>query len=222
MSAMRGASCRVASAQQTASPRVVGAPGAALLRPPTIAAPLPTISLGRPCRRRPSAARPPACRRAARRCGRHAQHLVEFVADEDDRQPSAPPSAQRGEQRLALLRRQHRGGLVEDQDARVAREPAPSGSRRAGARPTEIADARVRDRRAGRSAARSRAAARRRAPARRGRHSGSVPSITLSSTDRLSASVKCWWTMPMPLRARPSVWTRRQRRPSTSILRRRP
>ena len=30
------------------------------------------------------------------------------------------------------------------------------------------------------------------------RHSDSVPSITLSSTERLSASVKCWCTMPMP------------------------
>ena len=31
-----------------------------------------------------------------------------------------------------------------------------------------------------------------------GCHSGSVPSITLSSTLKLSASVKCWCTMPMP------------------------
>ena len=34
--------------------------------------------------------------------------------------------------------------------------------------------------------------------ARSGCHSGSVPIITLSSTLRLSASVKCWCTMPMP------------------------
>ena len=44
------------------------------------------------------------------------------------------------------------------------------------------------------SASRARAAPRR----ENGRHSGSLPSITLSSTDRLSASVKCWCTMPMP------------------------
>ncbi len=39
-----------------------------------------------------------------------------------------------------------------------------------------------------------------RAPSRadHGRHQGSVPSITLSSTLRLSASVECWCTMPMP------------------------
>ena len=39
-----------------------------------------------------------------------------------------------------------------------------------------------------------------RAAARRenGCHSGSLPSMTLSSTVRLSASVKCWCTMPMP------------------------
>jgi len=44
------------------------------------------------------------------------------------------------------------------------------------------------------------AARRSRASRRRddARHSDSVPSITLSSTDRLSASVKCWCTMPMP------------------------
>jgi hypothetical protein len=40
----------------------------------------------------------------------------------------------------------------------------------------------------------------RRASRRRdaGRHNASVPSITLSCTDRLSASVKCWCTIPMP------------------------
>ena len=27
---------------------------------------------------------------------------------------------------------------------------------------------------------------------------GSLPSTTFSSTVRLSASMKCWWTMPIP------------------------
>ncbi|MCY1211571.1 hypothetical protein D9M72_232850 [compost metagenome] len=44
------------------------------------------------------------------------------------------------------------------------------------------------------SSSRARAAARRET----GRHSGSVPIVTLSSTLRLSASVKCWCTMPTP------------------------
>ena len=76
---------------------------------------------------------------------------------------------------------------------------APSGSRRAAARrPTARATARP-DRPRGRSAPTA-ARAGRAPPARpsRSRHSGSVPSMMLSSTVRLSASVKCWCTMPMP------------------------
>jgi hypothetical protein len=53
---------------------------------------------------------------------RHRQYLVELVRDEDDRHPVGNQLAQGGEQRRALLRRQHRGRLVEDQDAGAAKE----------------------------------------------------------------------------------------------------
>ena len=49
----------------------------------------------------------------------HAQHFVELVADEDDRQAGSDHLAQGVEQRLAFLRRQHRRRFVEDQDARA-------------------------------------------------------------------------------------------------------
>ena len=47
-------------------------------------------------------------------------HLVQLVRDEDDGAPLVRHRAQRREERLHLLRRQHRRRLVEDQDARVA------------------------------------------------------------------------------------------------------
>ena len=50
------------------------------------------------------------------------QHLVQLVRDEDDRPPVGRHRAQRLEERARLLRREHRGRLVEDQDARVAVE----------------------------------------------------------------------------------------------------
>jgi hypothetical protein len=50
----------------------------------------------------------------------HRHHFVELVADEDDAHAIGDEVAQRGEQRLGLLRRQHRGRLVEDEDARPA------------------------------------------------------------------------------------------------------
>ena len=51
-----------------------------------------------------------------------AHHLVELVADEEDRQPSGGQPLQRGEQPLGLLRSQHGRGLVQDQDTYVAVE----------------------------------------------------------------------------------------------------
>ena len=50
-----------------------------------------------------------------------------------------------------------------------------------------------------------------------GRHSGSVPSITLSSTLRLSASVKCWCTMPMPAASAALGWPGCKGWPNTSM-----
>jgi len=50
------------------------------------------------------------------------EHLVQLVRDEDDRAAVGGHGAQRREQRVRLLRGQHRRRLVEDQDARVAVE----------------------------------------------------------------------------------------------------
>ena len=69
------------------------------------------------------ARRRPAGRRAAPRCGRQTASTSSslWLMKMIDR-PSATSCAQRREQRLGLLRRQHGGRLVEDQDARVAVE----------------------------------------------------------------------------------------------------
>ena len=50
----------------------------------------------------------------------HRDHFIELVADEDHAHAVGNEVAQRGEQRLGLLRREHRGRLVEDQDAGAA------------------------------------------------------------------------------------------------------
>ena len=60
-------------------------------------------------------------------------HLVELVADEQDREPASRQPRQGREQPLGLLRRQHGGRLVEDQHAHVAVERL-RGSRPAAAR----------------------------------------------------------------------------------------
>ena len=60
--------------------------------------------------------------------------------------------------------------------------------------PTRASGCTARPKRCAASSKAARACAR----CERQRHSGSVPPITLSSTLRLSASVKCWCTMPMP------------------------
>ena len=46
-------------------------------------------------------------------------HLVQLVRDEDDRPPFGGDLAQRDEERVGLVRREHRGRLVEDEDARL-------------------------------------------------------------------------------------------------------
>jgi len=47
------------------------------------------------------------------------QHFVELMADEDDRVAAGDHALQRGDELSDLLRRQHRGRLVENQDART-------------------------------------------------------------------------------------------------------
>ena len=84
----------------------------------------PTISAASDCERRTGGV-DGADRAAAAQHGDavgDGRHLVQLVRDEDDRAPLGGHRAQRHEQRLGLLRRQHRGRLVEDQDARLAVE----------------------------------------------------------------------------------------------------
>ena len=206
-------------ARRRRRPRLRRATGRATAWPTISSASCVAVGLAaRQRRRRACPARSTAMR------SRHAQHLVELVADEDDRQAlgrpaarasrtaprspaaSAPPSARRG-------------------SGCARRGTAPSGSRRAGARrPRGSPTARVGIDRAGRTL-RGRESRARAPPApRAGRHSGSVPSITLSSTHRLSASVKCWCTMPMPAASAAVRLARRRaagRRPRSCRRRRR-
>ncbi len=115
--------------------------------------------------------------------------------------PSSLSSAQLLEQLVDLLRHEHGGRLVEDQRLGAAVEDLED----LDALP--VADAEV-----GRPGRRGRRRARRpseiRAISARARSpmpcSFSAPRTTFSSTVRLSASMKCWYTMPMPAR-----WRRR-------------
>ena len=50
----------------------------------------------------------------------HCHHLVELVGDEDDRPPVIGEGAQRAEEVMGLLRGQHGGRLVQDEDANPA------------------------------------------------------------------------------------------------------
>ena len=77
------------------------------------------------------------------------QHLVQLVRDEDDREPVRHEAAQHHEQAFDLLRGQHRGRLVEHEDARAAIEHLED------LEPLLLADARGATR-AGRAARRAR------------------------------------------------------------------
>ena len=124
-----------------------------------------------------------------------AQHFVQLVADKDDRQPLLLQVAQIAEQLVGLLRRQHGGRLVEDQDAGVVIERLEDFDALA------LADRKILDARRrvegdakvlGGGATRACAAARSRwkPPA--------SPRITFSVTVSGAARAKCWVTMPMP------------------------
>jgi two-component system chemotaxis response regulator CheY len=123
---------------------------------------------------------------------------------------------QRGEQRLAFLRREHGGGFVEDQDAGAAVQ------RLEDLHALALAHRQAADQRVGRhrqaEALRHLEQLGRAARARdTAATSGSVPSITLSSTLRLSASVKCWCTMPMPAASAARAGRAAAARPKTSM-----
>ena len=64
--------------------------------------------------------RPPAAQHGDAIGDRH--HLVELVRDEDDGAPLGRHRAKGDEERLGLLRGEHRGRLVEDEDPRLAVE----------------------------------------------------------------------------------------------------
>ena len=130
---------------------------------------------------------------------RDRQHLAELVRDEDDGE------AARGERRGASRTGRRPPAASAPRSARRGRGcgrrgRAPSGSRPAAARRPRAARPGRRDRRRGPNSLhqppRPSAAPRR---SRRLRpEDGSVPSMMLSRPVRFSASVKCWWTMPMP------------------------
>ena len=128
------------------------------------------------------------------------EHLVQLVADEDDRLAVGPQAARRSSNSSRrLLRRQHGGRLVEDEDLGAAVE------RLQDLDALLLADGDVGDERGGidgepvllRQLAhallgcRARRAARRRVPAR-------SPSTMFSATVITGMSMKCWCTMPMP------------------------
>ncbi len=115
--------------------------------------------------------------------------------------PPAVSSRSDCEQLVDLLRHEHGGRLVEDDDA-WRRGTAPSGSRRAACSPTprsptSASGSTLRPYRS--PSSRSRAAPR---GSSASFDPGSWPSTMFSQTARLSASRKCWNTMPMPARSR--------------------
>ena len=144
--------------------------------------------------------------RGARPCARahdadlvgHRHDLAQLVGDQDDGAPLRLEVAQDAEQMVGLLRRQHAGGLVQDQDMGAAEQSLEDldpllHAHRQLARPG----------RRGRPPARSRAPAPGPRPGRGRRRASSVtppsaPSSRFSRTVNGSTSMKCWWTMPMP------------------------
>ena len=144
------------------------------------------------------------------------EHLVELVGDEDQGVALGLELAQVREERVDLLRHQHRGRLVEDDDLGAAVEHLED------LHALPLADAERLDELVGveveavASSEISSISARASSPMP---CSFSAPSTTFSSTVRLSASMKCWKTMPMPeldrvgRRARTSTAS-----PSTSMV----
>ena len=133
------------------------------------------------------------------------QDLVELVADEDDAVAFVGEATQDREDLLGLLRRQHGGRLVQDEDPRLAVErledldallPADRERAHLGVRVDVEAEALAQLARC--------AGAPRAGRGRGGCAIVSSPSRMLSATLRTGTSMKCWWTMLMP-RAMASV-----------------
>ena len=126
------------------------------------------------------------------------EHLVQLVADEDDRLPVRLQAADDLEELVRLLRRQHGGRLVEDEDVGAAVE------RLQDLDPLLLADGDVADERGrvdgereplGQLADPLLGARARRAEARL---RGSTPRTMFSATVITGMSMKCWCTIPMP------------------------
>ena len=125
-------------------------------------------------------------------------HLLQLVADVEDRAALGRQALEHDEQLVGLLRRQHRGRLVEDEQLRILQQRAHDLDALALA-DRQVARPRAWDRAAGRKRAILAQAAPTcplKVPRRR------APSATFSATVRLSNSEKCWNTMPMPRAAR--------------------
>ena len=122
--------------------------------------------------------------------------LLQLVADVEDRAalPCQPP--QGGEQLRHLLRRQHRGRLVHDQQLRILQQAADDLDALALA-DRKIVHAAVGIERQAIGLARPRRSATSSAVAAAG---SSTASAMFSATVRASNSEKCWNTMPMPSR----------------------
>ncbi len=126
------------------------------------------------------------------------EHLVELVGDEDHGRALGREPAQAVEQLVDLLGHEHRGGLVEDQDPRAAVEHLEDLD------PLALADAELLDELVGVDVE-AVAVGQLARSCRRASPKliitpvvGSLPRTTFSRTVKLSASMKCWWTMPMP------------------------
>ena len=122
------------------------------------------------------------------------QHLAQLVRDEDDGEALGLELAQVVEERVDLLRDQDGGGLVQDEGAGAAVEDLED------LHALAVGDAEVLDEASGRTprpyaSEISLIFARALEPMP---YSFSAPRTTFSSTVRLSASMKCWCTMPMP------------------------
>ena len=130
-----------------------------------------------------------------RRAAGQRQHLREAVRDVEDGDALRGQPPQRDEEQVRLLRRQHRGRLVHDDEPRLLQQAADD------LHALPLADRKVGDRRRrDRAAGRIRARRVRIVSASSRRPRGGSASAMFSATLSASNSEKCWNTMPMPRR----------------------
>ena len=125
--------------------------------------------------------------------------LAQLVGDENDGLALLLERAQQLEQRIGLGRREHGGGLVENEDVRAAIERFQDLDALLQA-DGEIADSRVHDRSRGRNPCASRASSARALASPDAQHGAAFGAEHRRSRRRVSGStsMKCWCTMPMP------------------------